>query len=444
MPRHPQLDDVALWWSIAASYFGWAADPSQFLDTPQSRQFTVHEFVRIQWQLHNSPLPEQSTYAIPTPQLIERVSHALEQLKKLSEAALRENNIPLGKSLSRANSERPLFAGGLHEFRPSNGQIEQRHGYGVAVLPTVDPASEMDVDHDPVASTSPAPIPFNPEAKARPSPVHTRASPTAQDPIPLVDSSPVENIAPQDTSDPPSAGQSKKRRGGAGRTKSKTKLRVKMEQNPEKLRQSARINVTSRLKLGVEGGKHLASPTTLTPPPTRKRKGKDHDRITPGPDNAADDTSEAPPEKPAVDSLERPISNTPATVRRKRGRPKKTLILDPIVVSSPPESNEIQESRCVSSFFSYGVLSITPTVLLASAALEARRPCIKALCQFQTMHLSMHPLTLCHQERGARVGSSYREYFLTILRPLRPILQDVPRFPDPLTRHKRNWCQMVF
>lgn len=351
MPRHPQLDDVALWWSIAASYFGWAADPSQFLDTPQSRQFTVHEFVRIQWQLHNSPLPEQSTYAIPTPQLIERVSHALEQLKKLSEAALRENNIPFGKSLSRANSECPLFAGGLHEFQPRNCQTEQRHGYGVAVLPTVDPASEMDVDHDRVASTSPAPIPLNPEAEARPSPVHTRASPTTQNPIPLVDSSPVENIAPQDTSDPPSVSQSKKRRGGAGRTKSKTKLRVKMEQNPKKLRQSARINVTPGLKHGVEGGKHLASPTMLTPPSTRKRKGKDQNHITPGPDNAADDTSQAPPEKPAVDSLERPISNTPATVLRKRGRPRKKLTLDPIVVSSPPESNEIQESRCVSSFF---------------------------------------------------------------------------------------------
>jgi hypothetical protein len=341
MPRHPQLDDVALWWSIAASCFGWAANPSRFLDTPQSRQFTVHEFVRIQWQLHNSPLPEQSTYATPTPQLMKRVSHALEQLKKLSKEALRENNIPFGKSLSPANSECPLFAEGLHEFQPSNCQAEQRHGYGVAALPTVDPPSEMDVDHDPVASTSPTPIPLNPEAEARSSPVYSRASPTTQDATPLVDSAPVGDIAPQ-TSDPPSVSQSKKGCGGAGRTKSKAKSRVKMEQNPEGLRQSARINAIHGLKHGVEGGKHLASPATLT----RKRKGKNN-HITPGPDNAADDTSEAPREKSAIDSLERPISNTPTTRSRKRGRPRKI----PAVVSSPPESNEVQGmSRWVSSF----------------------------------------------------------------------------------------------
>ena len=340
---------MALWWSIAASCFGWAADPSQFLDTPQSRQFTVHEFVSIQWQLHNSPLPEQSTYATPTPQLVERVSRALEQLKNLSEGALRENNSLFGKSLSRANSERPLFAGGLHEFQPSSCQTELHHGYGAAALPTVDTASEMDVEHDPVASNSPTPIPLNPEAEARSSLVRTRASPTAQDPIPLVDSAPGEEIPPQDTSDPPSVSQSKKRRGGTGRTKSKTKSRMKMKQNPEELRRSARINITPGREHGVESEKDMASPAVVTRPSTVKRKREDNDPITPGPDNAADDTSEAPPEKPAVDSLERPISNTPATVRRKRGRPKK--MLDPIV-SSPPESNEMQESSgCVSSFF---------------------------------------------------------------------------------------------
>ena len=121
--RRLQLDDVAAWWSTAASCFGMATDASLFLDTPSSRLFAVTEFASIQWQLHNLPRPEESTYVTPTPQLTKCVHRAVARLAKRPKSASMKNNAPAGKTFDPPSESRPK------KRRPGTGRQNTKHKF---------------------------------------------------------------------------------------------------------------------------------------------------------------------------------------------------------------------------------------------------------------------------------------------------------------------------
>jgi hypothetical protein len=355
VPYRLQLSDVLSWWSTAASCLRSATDTSLFLHTARSRRFAVTEFATIQWQLHNSPLPELSTYAKPTPQLKERVGHALARLAKLSKGSLRKNNIPVGGTMDRGHGRASGSAstGNMlsSQSQDSNSRRkDQQCGDSITAVPS---ALDMDVSNDTVARTSPVsiPIPHNQEAQARSFSAYTRASSTAQDaPIIPLNSTSAREIPLHNPADP-SIGRPKKRRSAKGRTKSETKLPMELNQSGEELRRSAQNNGAEPIiKGGAESEREIAYPAVPTTISTKKRKRKA--LVTFHSDDATSEKSDALPEMAAANPLppgpSNAIPNAPPTVRTKRSRPKKTPKLDSIV--SSPESNRIQESsRCVLS-----------------------------------------------------------------------------------------------